>query len=248
MKTVSKPVRSACLDSKDNRKILLKCDCLENSMHPINQIQSKVWKKPNTVRPSALLVSRFKRLSRRGQWWNHLESRPAVSHTWSRAFLSVLRSQSVQQERSVTRDGREAEHGGRAIRNRTVLRFGLAALSRGDSILLVPCVRTYIRSPADHHQEIWWLQAATIYSSAVLSRTGPVHPPLSTSCARCSRDPHDSSTIPTDSKPIRVLNERSHRLIVSSWHKDVSIFRSDEYFDRVNSKLSNFRYSMERYT
>lgn len=63
------------------------------------------------------------------------------------AFLSVLRSQSVQQERSVTRDGREAEHGGRAIRNRTVLRFGLPALSRGDSILLVPCVRTYVARP-----------------------------------------------------------------------------------------------------
>lgn len=60
-----------------------------------------------------------------------------------------------------------------------------------------------------------------------MSRTGPVHPPLSTSCARCSRDPHDSSTIPNDSKLMRVSNERSHRLIVSSWlgDKDVSIFR-----------------------
>lgn len=92
-------------------------------------------------------MSRFKRLSRRGQWWNHLESRPGCFTYLGLAFLSVLRSQSVQQERAVTRDGREAEHGGRAIRNRTVLRFGLPALSRGDSILLVPCVRTYVARP-----------------------------------------------------------------------------------------------------
>lgn len=67
----------------------------------------------------------------------------------SEAFLSVLRSQSALPEELRDAGRTRDEHGGRAIRNRTVLRFGLAVLSRGDpdSILLVPYEPTYAAWP-----------------------------------------------------------------------------------------------------
>lgn len=125
------------------------------------------------------------------------------------AFLSVLRSQSVQQERSVTRDGREAEHGGRAIRNRTVLRFGLPALSRGDSILLVPCVRTYVARPTIIKKyDDCRLLPFTVVRFCLVQGPFPLPPPYLSACARCSplRSPN-SSTILTDFKLTRVSNE-----------------------------------------
>lgn len=100
-------------------------------------------------------IIQFKCPSPRGQWRNQVERRRAsVPRTSSRTgVLSALWSQSLclgtRPGTLVLQGGEEkrATDGGRAIRNRTVLRFGLVVLFKGPDYPLSP--RMHVPTYAD---------------------------------------------------------------------------------------------------